>query len=66
MKTSRPSTLVPRLSLLAWLVATALLVAGFQAVGWERIVDIGSRIDSVWVVLALSGNLAIQPFAAIQ
>jgi uncharacterized membrane protein YbhN (UPF0104 family) len=28
--------------------------------------DIGSRIDSAWLVMAVCGNLAIQPFAAIQ
>ncbi len=52
--------------LLAWLVATALLVVAFRAAGWHHVAEIGARIDSVWLVVAVCGNLAIQPFAAIQ
>jgi uncharacterized protein (TIRG00374 family) len=50
----------------AWLAATLLIVLVFRAAGWTRVADIGSRIDSVWLVMAVCGNLAIQPFAAIQ
>ncbi len=53
-------------ALLAWLAATLLIVLVFRAAGWTRVVDIGSRIDSAWLFMAVCGNLAIQPFAAIQ
>jgi uncharacterized protein (TIRG00374 family) len=43
-----------------------LLIACFQAAGWQRVLSIAGRIDSVWLVMAVGGNLAIQPFAAIQ
>jgi uncharacterized protein (TIRG00374 family) len=49
-----------------WLVATALIVVVFRAAGWTRVGEIGARIDSAWLVMAVCGNLAIQPFAAIQ
>ena len=53
-------------SAVAWLAATALIILVFRAAGWTRMVDIGSRIHSAWLVMAVCGNLAIQPFAAIQ
>jgi uncharacterized protein (TIRG00374 family) len=58
----------PRTTLLAlaWLLATALIVVVFRAFGWARVADIGQRVDSAWLVMAVCGNLAIQPFAAIQ
>jgi uncharacterized protein (TIRG00374 family) len=43
-----------------------LIVVVFRAAGWTRVGEIGARIDSAWLVLAVCGNLAIQPFAAIQ
>lgn len=60
------STRLRALHALAWLGATLLIVLVFRAAGWTRVVDIGSRIDSAWLVMAVCGNLAIQPFAAIQ
>jgi uncharacterized protein (TIRG00374 family) len=56
----------PPSSLLIWLLATALIAIVFHAAGWTRVADIGARIDSAWLVMAVCGNLAIQPFAAIQ
>jgi uncharacterized protein (TIRG00374 family) len=58
----------PRTALLplAWLAATILIVVVFRAAGWARVADIGQRVDSAWLVMAVFGNLAIQPFAAIQ
>jgi uncharacterized protein (TIRG00374 family) len=61
-----PSTRLRPLHVLAWLGATLLIVLVFRAAGWTRVAGIGSRIDSAWLVMALCGNLAIQPFAAIQ
>ena len=62
----RPHARRPLVALLVWVVATALIVLVFRAVGWTRVTDIGARIDPAWLVIALCGNLAIQPLAAIQ
>jgi uncharacterized protein (TIRG00374 family) len=56
----------PRAALLAWLAATVLIVVVFRAAGWARVAELGERVDSAWLVMAVFGNLAIQPFAAIQ
>jgi uncharacterized protein (TIRG00374 family) len=50
----------------AWVVATILIVVVFRAAGWARVADIGQRVDASWLFVAVCGNLAIQPFAAIQ
>src|SRR5919201_731408 len=56
----------PRSALLIWLGATALLITAFQAAGWSGVADIGPRVHPAWLIMALCGNLAIQPFAALQ
>ena len=51
---------------LAWILATILIVVVFRAAGWARVADIGQRVNSAWLFMAVTSNLAIQPFAAIQ
>jgi glycosyltransferase 2 family protein len=65
-RTSVAPRTLSRTWLLAWLAATLLLLVAFRAAGWSRVVGIGARIHPAWLVMAVCGNLAIQPFAAMQ
>ena len=56
----------PRTWFFAWLIATLLIVVAFRAAGWRHVAEIGHRLNAGWLVVAVCGNLAIQPFAAIQ
>jgi uncharacterized protein (TIRG00374 family) len=64
--TPPPAARCPLPALVAWLLATILIVVVFRAAGWARVAEIGARVDSAWLLMAVCGNLAIQPFAAIQ
>jgi uncharacterized protein (TIRG00374 family) len=52
--------------ILAWVVATALLVICFRVVGVGRLLDIASRLDPKWVALSLVANFCIQLSAAMM
>ncbi len=66
MTIPRTSRRAPRTGLLIWIAATILVILVVRAAGWTRVADISARVDSAWLVMAVCGNLAIQPFAAIQ
>ena len=63
---TRSTAPAPTLVLLLWLAATVLIVVVFHAIGWTRVARIEDRVESEWLLMAVCGNLAIQPFAAIQ
>ena len=66
MTLPRVTLLAPRVSLIAWVAATLLLVVLFRAAGWQRVAELAARVDGLWIVAAVLANLAIQPCAAIQ
>ena len=66
MTTPRAAGRGPRATLALWIAATLLLALAARGAGWHRVAEIGARLDAAWVFVAVCGNLAIQPFAAIQ
>src|SRR5919205_3295178 len=56
----------PRTGIVLWIMATLLLAFAFRAAAWNNVVGIGPRVHPAWLLMALCGNLAIQPFAALQ
>ena len=50
----------------AWVVATALLVICFRLVGVGRLLEIASRLDARWIALSLAANFCIQLSAAMM
>ena len=50
----------------AWLVATTLLVICFRLVGVSRMLEIASRLHPAWVAASLVSNLGIQLSAAMM